>query len=117
MRGYFGATGISLVVGKNDKGNDKNTCVIDEYKRPTLFLRVVDEVTKNDDFEEPGFHIQCWPPNVGLRDSTKIFVYLRRKEWDALTAGPDCDENHGFFISRCKYDRFNMLYYNMTVNP
>jgi len=57
---------------------------IDEYKRPRVFLHIVDEVIKHDGFEEPGFHTQCWPPNVGVRESTKIFVYLSRKEWDDL---------------------------------
>lgn len=115
MRAYFGGTGLNIVVGIEDREKDKIECSIDRYKKPKVFLNIVDEVAKNDGFEESGFHMQCWPPNVGLRESTKIHVYLSRKRWHEITTEFDPEADGGFFCSRCKYDRFHINYYDTNM--
>ena len=115
MRAYFAATGLSIVLTAEDKEKDRISCVVNQYKKPRVFLRVVDDVTKSYMFEEPGFHMQCWPPNVGSRESTKIFVYLSKRNWEKLITEYDPEAGGGFFCSRCKYDRLHINYYDMTV--
>ena len=86
----------------------------DGYKKPRLFLYVMDKVTKHDINEEPGFHMQCWPPNVSSRQSTKIYIYLSKERWHKLTTEYDKEAGGGFFASRCKYDRFHIHYPKRT---
>ncbi|KHO48359.1 MAG: hypothetical protein QT00_C0001G0377 [archaeon GW2011_AR5] len=115
MRAYIGATGLSVVAGSNDRENVRHECTIGQYKKPRLFLRVVKNVEKRGFMEESGFHMQCWPPNAGLRRSTKIYVQLSRDVWDKITTEYDREAGGGFFCSRCKYDRFHINYYDMNI--
>ena len=85
MKALFGATGLSINLGEGDKQKDKLECIANAYKNPKVFLYIVDNIEKNDGFEELGFHMQCWPPNVSARNSTKIYVYLSKKRWHKLT--------------------------------
>ncbi|MBU4069379.1 MAG: hypothetical protein KJ646_00180 [Nanoarchaeota archaeon] len=112
MRALFGATGLSINVGDEDKQKNKLECVIEDYKNPKIFLYIIDSVDKNDGLEELGFHMQCWPPNVSARNSTKIYIYLSKERWHKLTNEYDSEARGGFFASRCKYDRCHFNYWS-----
>ena len=109
MRALFGATGLSINLRVEDLGKDKLECICDDYKNPKIFLYIIDKVDKNDG-EESGFHMQCWPPNVSARNSTKIYVYLSKERWYKLTTEYNSEDGGGFFGSRCKYDRCHFHY-------
>ena len=106
-----------FLAGSNNGYDYKAKCIVNEYKNPKVFLYVVDNVDKNDCFEEYGFHMQCWPPNVSARDSTKIYVYLNKESWHKLTTKYDSDTDGGFFDSRCKYDRCHLIYRDENMSP
>ena len=110
MKSFFGATGLDITVTDKDLGQDRLECICMDYKRPKVILKIMDKVPKREDLSEEGFHIQGWPPNTSLRNSTKIFVYLSRKRWHELTTVYDSEMRGGFFCSRCKYDRFHISY-------
>jgi hypothetical protein len=56
--------------------------------------------------------MQCWPPNVSCRNSTKIFVYVSEDYWSKLISCSDREDmGNGFIMSRSKYDRFHIHYY------
>ncbi len=113
MRAYFNE-GLAIVVQNEEREKNKLTCIVNSHKKPRVFLRVVDKVTKNSMGEEPGFHIQNWPPNVNLTRSTKIFVYLSKERWHKLTTEHDPEADGGWFGSRCMYDRFSIHYYDFS---
>jgi len=112
MRAYFGATGISICVGKEDKGKRRLECIIDDGRSARLLLQIRNHVNNTGHCEEPGFHIQCWPPNISSRRCTKMFVYLSEENWNKLTTEWDREAGGGFWMSRCKYDRCHFHYYD-----
>ncbi|MBR9682209.1 MAG: hypothetical protein GOV02_00900, partial [Candidatus Aenigmarchaeota archaeon] len=116
MQALFGATGLTINLTAEDNQEIDNgygykaKCIVNEYKNPKVFLYVVDNIEKNECPEEPGFHMQCWPPNVSARNSTKIFVYISKENWHKLTTEYSSEDGGGFFGSRCKYDRCHFSY-------
>ena len=117
MRALFGATGLSISLDEKDRQKETIECIVEDYKKPKLILSIVDYVDKNDGFEEEGFHMQCWPPNVSSRDSTKIYVYLSKERWHKLITEYDSEAHGGFFATRCKYDRCHLFYWDENMSP
>jgi len=116
MRAYFGATGLSVCLGEEDKvkigeGKDLLECEVDEANHPRVFLYVRDGV-ESGTFEESGFHMQCYPDEVNFRESLGIYVFLSKERWNSLTTVYDKEADGGFFASRCLYDRCHFHYWD-----
>lgn len=117
MKAFFGGTGLSIKLKKEDKNQTKLECIVQDYNNPKLNLYVVDEVKHRDTFEEPGFHMQCYPVDVSSRESTQIEVYLSKERWKQITTIYDPEAGGGWFGSRCMYDRCHIHYWDEDLYP
>jgi len=112
MRAYFGACGLNINLTSKDKDKKRLEFIVGDYKKPKVLLLIKNKVENKGIMEEPGFHIQAWPPNVSLDKATKIYVYLSEERWnDLLTKRDEGEIGGGFFTSRYGHNRFAINYY------
>ncbi len=115
MRAIFGETGPSIYLEPQDKNDVEQgktlACIVDDYKRPILCLEVVDIISGDDESRDDGISMQYWPPNVGQRNSTLIFVDISRGAFNRLITVYDKEAGGGFYCARTKYDRIHLTYY------
>lgn len=119
MRAMSGQ-GLTLNLGLEDKriGDTKGelTCRLTVFKKPQITLHIVDEVSARESLEEPGFHIESFPPGTYREQVESYDIYLSKKRWDTLvnpTEPPSEKQgaNNGFFCSRCRHDRVHFMYW------
>ncbi len=112
MRAYFQGN-LGIILRREDSNLTKIKCVAENCSKPRVTLRVVDKVTKQSMLEEKGFHMQCYPNHVSSRESKKINIWLSKEKWQKLITEFEDDVCGGIFESRCMYDRFNIIYYDI----
>ena len=110
---------ISLVLEDKEeviKSGKINGMIMSEGRKLKLTLYVREVVPTNyGALERTGFHIAAWPPNAMPQKRTKYLVYLDTENFKKLTTNPPSKGNA--FVSRCKYDRTHIYYWENINNP
>ncbi len=116
MRAYTGDYGIDITLILKDKEEGERTsrivCQSNERKKPIVTIHIVNEVERGGFLEEPGFHIEAKPTNVGPDEREKYDIFLSKKRFEELTnpeGNPIVDG--GYFVSRSKFDRIDIKYF------
>ena len=110
----FLGSGLHISLGIKDKkqGNKKGYLKsrLESWKNPQVILRITDKVEKRDAFEEKGFHIKVTPKISSPEERTKYEIFLSKENWNKLT-NPKDKVLGGYFVSRCMYDRVDIVYH------
>ena len=116
MRAEFRGTGLFIRLVADDKEKLKETgqieCRLQSWKKPKLIFHVVDEVPKKR-LEEPGFHMDVLPSKVGPEYRHQYDIYLSKERFNQLTNPKDPIIKGGYFVSRSRYDRIDILYFGI----
>jgi hypothetical protein len=108
--------GIQVSLNKKDKQEIERTGKLEAslYDNPkcSFVLHLVDEVKGRETLEEPGFHIEAFPPDSPKEERKSYDVYLSKERFRSLITPPLHKTELGYFCSRSRFDRVEFTYFN-----
>jgi len=117
MRARFNPTGLTINCQNEDINQSRLEYIVNMYNSPKLIIEKREEVLNSGRYEEPGFHIECTPSDSNFETCKEINIFLDKKRWNQIFFEYDPEAMGGCFISRSKYDRIDICYFNPDANP